>query len=322
MKKSRSIAMYFVMSILCSLTCLSALEPVTVILPEGEFWTGAKIPLSIELRAQGSFSGTATFQFPELPQTTLMSLGNPVVRSESGQEGEVFVQRHNFAVYTQQDGTLTFPEVPVHFSVKQGEKVEAVTANTPGFDLTIKRPPGLPAGKLVVSSATYTVTQTWTPEVDEAELGMVVTRTVTQTSGDVSGMALSPLPRSVPDGVRAYPSEVSVSDKLNRGVLEGKRVETLRYRFETPGAKVLPAVQFQWWNPQTEKLETRLLPGTDVDVKGSRFMQRIKNEPEKWIYLLFFILSLSYLLWRLRRRLHLPFVQHLPPLNPTNRRSQ
>jgi|GEM_PF-1473488 len=306
-----------------SLFCLlllraSAFEAVTLISPEGEYWSGERILVVVELRTQGSFAGTATFQVPALPGTQVMNVGNPVVGSEQGADGERFVQRHRFSLFSQVDGPLAIPEIPVTFSVNVNNEVEVVREVIPEFVIQMKRPPGIPPGRFVVSSPDYKVSQTWSSQAEAFEVGDVISRTVSQQAANLSGMALPPLPQAAPKGVRVYPPRVDVEDKSARGTLSGSREEEIRYRFEAAGTYLLPSVTLQWWNPKVEKLERRVLEGREIKIKGPLLSAEIKRNWKGWLLgcglsasLFFGAYSFRFQLWALR-----PRKQNLPPLNP------
>ena len=67
-------------------------------------WTGEAVPLIITLYSPGPFSGTASFDLPELPRTAILRGGNPLVGSEEVDGESYFTQRHELTVYTQNAG--------------------------------------------------------------------------------------------------------------------------------------------------------------------------------------------------------------------------
>ncbi len=55
--------------------------------------------------------------------------------------------------------------------------------------------------------------------------------------------------------------EFAVADRVDRGDLTGRRVETVPYVCERPGAYALPALALAWWNPEEQALSRERLPG-------------------------------------------------------------
>ncbi|WFB35861.1 hypothetical protein P3T73_17045 [Kiritimatiellota bacterium B12222] len=310
----RSVAL---VCVLCMATLVSAFEPVTLVPPSGDYWTGARVPVVVELRAKGSFSGVATFQLPALPETQVVKVGHPVISSESSAEGELFVQRHEFALFSQRSGELTIPAVPVEFGVKAGTERTKISGEIPSFTIQLKRPPDIPAERFVVSSSDYEIHQSWSTEAEKFEVGDVLTRKLSQSAEELSGMALPPLPLAAPTGVRVYPPQVSISDKTQRGAFSGEREEELRYRFETAGTVRLPAVTFQWWNPQSKALEQKVVEGRTVKVKGPLLAGGAKQGFQAVVAGILVVGAFLVLAWKFRKLLwsRIPRKKTLPPLN-------
>ncbi len=296
-----------------------AVEPLTVILPEGEFWCGQPISVSFELRGRGSFKGAAAFELPEIPQTHWVRMGNPVLGSEQVDGGEVLIQRHDFALVTQQEGVLQVPPVGVRFHVLSGgDTAEEVKETSEEMSIPVKRPPGVAPGTFVVTATRYRVEQRWSSQEDRIELGAIVTREVEQEVGGLSGMFLAPLPQSAPEGVRVYEPEQELLDRENRGDLTGKRKDRIRYRFERSGKVSLPAVSFQVWDPDSESLETFRIEGRTWKVQGPPIPLTGKGSWLRGMVSLFLVAGALVLGWRYRRWMMklVPPRRHLPPLNP------
>jgi hypothetical protein len=79
-------------------------------------------------------------------------------------------------------------------------------------------------------------------------------------------MALAPAPTTVPDGIRIYPDDPEIKDKLERGDFLGERRETITYLLQKPGTLALPALTYAWWNPKTETLQSKTLPAVTFEV--------------------------------------------------------
>ncbi len=180
-----------------ALTSLVCAEVAPVILektPE-HAWVGERVAFFIELRSPASFSGTATFDIPHLPGTTVIQVGSPVVSSEEIEEEQWSVQRHEFALFCQRSGTLTVPEIKVRFTRKEtftGPDKEVV-GTSPVWSINIEQPPGSEEIGHLITTGSFKVTEEWEPTPGAAKVGDVFKRTVRQQASNVSGMALSPL---------------------------------------------------------------------------------------------------------------------------------
>ncbi len=242
--------------------------PVSVRLPEEKAWVGQRLPFFIELRALGSFEGTASFDMPQIPGTIIIKTGNPVVSSEEIDGQGWFVQSHEFALFSQRPGALEIPPFSVRFSSRSGFTGPAsdVQAIFPGMNVEIKRPPGSESLGFLVTSDSLEISETWTPEPKPVQAGAVFKRTILQRANQLSGMALSPPDTTAPESIRVYTEDPVIHDKDERGEFLGERSDTITYQMTRAGSFTLPELTYVWWNPKTEKSESKTLPAVNFDV--------------------------------------------------------
>lgn len=246
----------------------AAVSPLAVDLPETAAWIGQRVPFTIELRARGSFSGSASFDLPQVPGTLIVKIGNPVVGSKQLDGENWVVQSHEFALFSQQVGTLEIASFPVRFERREGftGAAEVVRAETPVLKFQIERPPGSEDINFLVTTDSLELSESWEPEPGPARVGTVFKRSIVQRAREIPGMALAPVPDAAPDGIRVYPGAAATNDKLARGEFLGERRETITYLIEKPGTIELPALTYQWWNPELEKLQSKTLPAVTFEV--------------------------------------------------------
>ena len=139
--------------------------PVAVRAPEAQAWIGQRVPFFVDLRAPGSFAGTARFDLPQIPGVMLMKIGNPVVSSEDIEGESWFVQTHEFALFSQKPGLLEVPAFSVRFAAREGFTGPAheVQAQVPGWKIEIQRPPGSENIGFLITTEALDVTETWEP---------------------------------------------------------------------------------------------------------------------------------------------------------------
>ncbi|MBI4862585.1 MAG: BatD family protein [Candidatus Riflebacteria bacterium] len=242
--------------------------PVSVRVGLDRAWTGQRLPFFVELRATGSFAGTASFDLPALPGILLLKIGDPVVSSQDIEGQSWFVQSHEFALFSQTPGPLEVRPFGVRFACRDGftGPVKEVRGRTPGFAVEIRRPPGSDRIGFIITTESLDVAETWEPGPGPAEVGAMVRRTIVQRAAQVSGMALAPAPTDAPPGVRVYPGPSETNDRLERGDFLGERRETITYLLTQAGTITLPALTYMWWNPTAEQLQSRTLPAVTFEV--------------------------------------------------------
>ena len=178
----------------------------------------------VTLYSPGPFSGTASFDLPELPGTAIVKIGNPVVGSEEVDGESMISQRHEFRIYTQQSGQFVVPSFQVHFQGKKsfvGDS-EPMEGSTPELTFLSKRPPGTESLGVVIATPTLESEQSWQP-ADQVSVdpGDVIERTITRRAVGTTAMMLPPATIDAPDGVRVYTSDPIVDDKkdISRGLV-------------------------------------------------------------------------------------------------------
>ena len=232
-------------------------------------WTGEPVPLVITLYSPGPFSGTASFDWPELPAVAFVQAGNPLVGSERIGSESYFTQRHEFAIYTQRTGAMVIPAFRVRFAGKQTftSAAEPMEGFTPELRFRSVRPPGTESLGVVVAARQMEVSQTWQPDsILSVRPGDVITRTIVRRATGATAMMLPPVGIETPPGVRHYVSDPTVRDFTERGASLAVRSETIKYQFERSGTFQLPDLPVIWWDPDAQALKRVNLPGKKIDV--------------------------------------------------------
>ncbi|TWT43521.1 hypothetical protein KOR42_44620 [Thalassoglobus neptunius] len=262
----------FVLSVLLCPSLGWSAETIQAELGKESVWIGQGIPLIVTLCSPGPFSSAAAFDLPELPSTVILKMGNPVVGSENVDGESLLTQRHEFAIFTQQAGTITVPSFRVRYSSKPSftGKSEDHSVQTSPVTFESKRPPNTEPGEIVISVPKLEFTQSWTPDdQDELAPGDVIQRTMIRRAEGVTAMLMPPISMNLPDGVRSYPSSPKVVDTVQRGVAKAERTDSVKIQFERPGTYTIPDVDVRWWNPDDEAFESKSLPGRTISVSGA-----------------------------------------------------
>lgn len=310
--------MLLVFLLLFSIHLHAGIEPVVIRVPEAKAWIGQRLPLYVELRARGSFAGAASFSLPEIPRTVIMKIGNPVVSLQQIDGESWFVQMHEFALFSQQSGTVEIPAFEVRFGSRDGFTGPVIEqqAQVPGTSIEIQRPPGSESIGFLVTTESLDLSENWEPEPQRqpgpVKAGAIFKRTIVQRAAQMTGMALAATPTDAPDGVRVYPGQPEVTDKTERGDFLGERRETITYQLQRTGSFELPELSYVWWNPKTEQLQSKTLPTVTFEVAASGETTALHRD---WFWLLAALLVTGLGLWQ-RRRVVMLLTQYWKQLNP------
>ena len=261
--------------ILCALLPLSlqAADQVVVrsSISSEQAWQGQKVDFTIEVLAKDAWA-----QIPNLPAISVKGCyvlppESQSVRLQEQIDGAQYTgQRYQLSVYPQQGGQIEIPEFSVEVKSKVwGASDDSVTQETiPAVQFTSKVPPGAEGLTWLVSTESFSATQSWSNELTEVKVGDALKRNVTLTANNVSGMAFKPLYYPQMDGLGIYPAEPTVEDKRDRGSLSGLRKEQVTYIFEGAGTVDIPAIELVWWDLKNQQLQKVVLEGRTLKITG------------------------------------------------------
>ncbi len=295
----------FLIAISPHIVLAEAPNPVQAKLMKESVWTGEGMPMVITLFSPGPFSGTASFDFPELSQTVFIAEGSPLVGSEKIDGESYFTQRHEFTIYTQRSGEIELPSFPVRFSGKKTftSDPEPIDGATLALQYTSKRPPGLAANEIAIAADSMKITESWTPaNLDHLNAGDVIKRKITRRATGTTAMMLPPVSKDAPDGVRVYLTDPIVFDRNERGSRQAERDETIKYQFERPGVFTLPELAFKWWDPKSEEYQQTMLKERTVTVEGLPAVATTvteSDEQKSWLWVIM-LLGASLIGWYFR----------------------
>ena len=234
-----------------------------------EIWAGQQVTVNLDLKSTGfSFSDTH-FNLPDVSGAFLMQTDTTTIKFSEKTEGENWsVIRYPLALYPQKSGQLEIPPITVRFNTSAGfgSPDKAFEFQTEPLQLTVKLPPGVKEGTLLVTTASFDLTHDWQPESGAAKTGDAFTLTVRRRADEISAMLLPPIPVFRTEGLATYPQAPEVNDKTNRGDLTGERVDSIIWVVEKSGSYDIPGIRFQWWDPDSRELKQQVIPGLNLDV--------------------------------------------------------
>jgi hypothetical protein len=250
-------------------TVSSAVDVVRATLGKDSAWTGEGITLIVTLYSPGPFSGTASFELPDLPKTSFVRTGPPLVGSERIGDDSYFTQRHEFTIYTQRTGEIVIPSFLVRFTGKKSfaAAAEILEGFTHELRFESRLPPGTEQLGLIVAARDMKVSQTWQPNAKSSvQAGDVIARTISRRAVGTTAMMFPPVVIETLAGVRCYATDPIVQDFNERGASRAERSETIKYQFERAGTFQLPDLALIWWDPDAGELKRESLQGATINV--------------------------------------------------------
>jgi len=237
-----------------------------------DIWAGQQVTLNLDLKTTGFSFSNSHFNLPEVDGAFLMQTDSTTIKMTEKKDGQDWqIIRYPLALYPQKSGQLEVPPISVRFTTSAGfgSPEKAFEFETRILELTVKLPPGVKAGELVVTTTSFALEHEWQPDSGVTKTGDAFTLKVSRHASDISAMLLPPLPVFRTDGLAAYPQAPEVSDKTDRGDLTGVRTDSITWVVEKPGTYEIPGIRFQWWDPLSHELKQQIVPGLSLDVAAT-----------------------------------------------------
>lgn len=178
-----------------------------------------------------------------------------------------------FALYPQRSGDLLIPSLVFSATpVSQGDDgaphpgtlMRVTSAQMP---LSVRpKPAQYPDGSPWLPARALSISETWNPEGDQAQVGDSVTRTLTIKAEGLSSGQLPPLPIGDIKGLRQYPDQPQLSNQASERGIAGSRQERLALVPSRAGTLELPAIEVVWWNTREDHLERTRVAGHTLQV--------------------------------------------------------
>ena len=241
---------------------------------EGTTWVGQELELQLELWSEGFSFGNQLFVLPEVKGAYLLQADSSTVKLNQNRGGVPWQGlRYTFLLYPQVEGPLEVPAFDVSFtsSAGFGAPVSTFEFQTRPLMIEARLPPGTASGRLLVTTTSFQMETSWKPQPGQdntvqLQVGDAITLSVSRSAGDVPGMVFTPLPDLLIDGLGIYPGAAQVDDQVNRGSLTGTRTETITFVCEREGVFEIPEMRFQWWDPERELLQEKIINALSLDV--------------------------------------------------------
>ena len=136
------------------------------------------------------------------------------------------------------------------------------------IDMDVLPRPAAAAGTYWLPAQQVTLEEIWRPDHSTLRVGEPLTRHLHLSA---LGVAASQLPdlgqlMAVPDGIKRYPDQAKMQDKLRAGTMLGSRDQDIALVASQPGRYELPALQLLWWDTTSNTQREVRLPARTLDI--------------------------------------------------------
>lgn len=230
-----------------------------------------QIIMYIEVATPRWFTGGTLISNIDLPNVIVKQRNRLATNYTERKNGQTWSrQRWEITLYPQQSGAYVIPAtgVELQVSVPGGLNVRG-RLYTPPLSFSV----ALPSGRLNsdgdwAAASELKAEQVWDSSNEELAVGDVITRTV-QVKGKDTLSVLIPLliPEDPSSEYQAYPQPHRLKDTQERGNYRSSRQEQVMYVLQAGGDVHFPALNIQWWNTQTQQVETLQVAGKTFTVR-------------------------------------------------------
>ena len=229
---------------------------------------GQRVALLVDVLFHGAMPRPPRVTLPEVAGVQALRFETQGTTMRETIAGEPYVgQRFEFALYARRGGAFEIPPATIALLDRSGEVTGTAQGQAVRFDVLV--PPGVDPSTPVVATRELTLAEQWEPDPKRAfKAGDAIVRTITRSAEDVPGLAMRDLAFPAPEGVRVYTDPPEISDRSNRGIVTGRRVDRVTYLFERAGRFALPTAAQPWWDLGGGTLRTADAAGAVVEVSA------------------------------------------------------
>jgi len=185
-----------------------------------------------------------------------------------------------YAIYPQHSGELIIPAQvfnaalvdpqPAQDAAQGAKSGKLMRVSSAQQLLTVKaKPDSYPADAPWLPARSLTLSESWNPEPDRAQVGDSLTRGLTVKAEGLASTQLPPLPATEVNGLRRYPDQPVLGNQNGDRGLVGSREDREALVPTRAGAIELPAVEVVWWNTFEDHLEHSSLPARTLQVAAN-----------------------------------------------------
>ena len=187
----------------------------------------------------------------------------------------VVIER-KYALFSQQSGDITIEPITLDAQVTASARGAFDPFSQNGTTKRIKsdsikiKVESIPANMHSQSwlpASNLKITENWSQNPAEFSVGEPITRTLTLKAEGLTAVQLPSLVMTDTQAFKTYPDQPRMNDKRGSRGISGTRQEKIALVPTQAGQLTLPEIQINWWNVNSNTLETATLPARTVQVQ-------------------------------------------------------
>ena len=175
----------------------------------------------------------------------------------------------HYAIFPQHAQDLVIPPLPYKFEVSDRfGRAKEISVETKEQQVTVNPEPAEAKGKTWHPARNLSLSEHWSSDLDNLKVGEPVTRTITINTDGLTAGQVTPINQKNIDGLTFYPDQPQNTDVKNDRGVKGTHVETLAIIPNKPGDFVVPEIKVDWWDTNSQSMQTATLPAKTLHVTG------------------------------------------------------
>lgn len=259
---------------------------------------GQEVNLAIEIRTNRWFAGGTQLKPQQSDDILVIQRQELATNSTEQKDGATWVvQLWELSLFPQREGLLFTPPIAVTVKINTEQGIIEGTQLLPAMELNVATPEELQAVDNWIATPSLTVTRNFNKPLDGLQAGDAFTMTIELRADNVLAMMLPEIKMPAIEGLAIYPQSPELRNESNRGNKIALRKETINFVVEQNGTYQLPAINFYWWNTQTNSLQQEQLQALTFSSAGAKAPGDDKTiTPEKPVLTRAWLIALLVLL--------------------------
>ncbi len=212
---------------------------------------------------------------PDIPNAVVIPVGDTHSTTEVRPEGRYGVLEQRYAIFPEQSGALTIPEISVTSSVRlqSGGRTRRsdIRVSTPEIRLEVLPvPAAYPADQPWLPAKQVSISDVWEPGTLAFRVGEPARRTLIVNITGNTGSAIPPLDLHLPAAVfKQYPEPVAIDEEAVAMDVVGRREQPYSIVPVAPGRPRLPEIRLTWWDTVNERVRVATATAEQAQIAGN-----------------------------------------------------
>jgi len=252
------------------------------ITPDNQVYVQQQVLLTVSLFNRVRFTNASLSEL-EVENAVVERIGDESsFRKLIGQHDYNVIERR-YAIYPQKSGKLEIPGIIFTGNIEQQQggfslfsrSGRRVISRTEAISLEVLPIPSSYTGKDWLPAKHITIESDILEDEQSIKAGEALTRRIVVSAVGLIGSQLPAINVPSSTGYKSYPDKETISSQLIENEIVGTRQDSMAIIPVHSGQITLPEVKIDWWNTDTQQMETTILPAKTLSVAKNKSMPEL-----------------------------------------------